>query len=373
MLKIKNSGIDEILSSEKPWVIYGAGEQFENLLNKYKERDIWNRIAYVVDKFKAGKTITMLRHKFDVISLEEFITKTDCDQLDFIITIEKYEEVLSELNRIDRLNGMNCYLWYGFLRVHTEKYLGKRIRLLPNKKYELPRKIHYCWFGGNPLSAEAVSCIDSWKRNNPGFEIVEWNEKNFDLTSNQYVKEAYEAGKYGFVSDYVRYAVMAQYGGFYFDVDVELLDSLEILVNQRGFISFESLNLLNSGSGFAAEADEPIMKALRDAYAGRTFRLSDSQYNETPCSVYETEYFRQLGVRIDDTYQNLDDFLIFPHEVFAPVNQYSGALELTANTMGIHHFSCSWFEKEKRLEWEERKQRVEIVNALLMEGWKNQK
>ncbi|MCD8000821.1 MAG: hypothetical protein LUH21_26755 [Clostridiales bacterium] len=366
---IKNIGMADLLASEKQWVIYGAGEQFENMLASYQEAEIWNRIAFVVDQYKAGKTITVLRHQFDVISLAEFIAKADCIQLELIITIEKYTEVIRELNGIDRLDGMNCFLWYGFLRVHTGKYYGKRIRFLPVKNYNIPRKIHYCWFGGKPPGAEAVHCIDSWKRNNPDYEIVEWNEKNFNTASNQYVKEAYEAGKYGFVSDYARHAVLAQFGGFYFDVDVELFSSLEPLRHQRGFISFESLNLLNSGSGFAAEADDPFAAALRDAYADRPFRLSGSRINETPCAVYETEYFKKLGVRIDDTYQSIEDFLILPHEVFAPVNQYSGALELTDNTMGIHHFACTWFEKEKRREWEDRKRSVEAVNTLLMKGW----
>ena len=87
----------------------------------------------------------------------------------------------------------------------------------------IPKKIHYCWFGGNPLSEGAKKYIETWKKYCPDYEIIEWNENNFDVTQNQYCKEAYEAKKWAFVSDYARFWILYKYGGIYFDTDVEVI------------------------------------------------------------------------------------------------------------------------------------------------------
>jgi len=133
------------------------------------------------------------------------------------------------------------------------------------------------------------------------------------------------------------------------------------------------LNLLNSGSGFAVQKGDPLVNGLRDAYTSRSFRLSDQNNNETPCSVYETDYFREQGVRIDDTFQKIGDFLILPHEFFAPVNQYNGAWELTGNTKGIHYFACSWFDRDMREEWDTRKEKMADLNQQIFMGWRAEK
>lgn len=85
----------------------------------------------------------------------------------------------------------------------------------------IPKIIHYCWFGGNPLPEDAKKYIESWRKYCPGYEIKEWNESNFDINCCDYVREAYEAKKWAFVSDYARFYILYQYGGLYFDTDVE--------------------------------------------------------------------------------------------------------------------------------------------------------
>ena len=87
----------------------------------------------------------------------------------------------------------------------------------------IPKIIHYCWFGGGPISPESRKCIESWKKYCPDYKIIEWNEQNFEISQNRYAQQAYEAKKYAFVSDYVRLAVLYRYGGIYLDTDVELV------------------------------------------------------------------------------------------------------------------------------------------------------
>ena len=103
----------------------------------------------------------------------------------------------------------------------------------------IPKVIHYCWFGGNPLPPLALKCIESWKTFLPGYEIKEWNESNFDVNSIAYTREAYEARKYAFVSDYARFHILYHHGGLYFDTDVELIRPIDDIVARGAFMGCE--------------------------------------------------------------------------------------------------------------------------------------
>ena len=109
-----------------------------------------------------------------------------------------------------------------------------------NKPLMIPKTIHYCWFGGNKLPKLAKRCIRSWRKYLPDYEIKEWNESNFDVNINPYVKEAYKVHRYAFMSDYARYWVLYHYGGVYFDTDVELLRSINQILKNGGYMSFET-------------------------------------------------------------------------------------------------------------------------------------
>ena len=103
----------------------------------------------------------------------------------------------------------------------------------------IPKIIHYCWFGGNPLPEDAKKYIESWRKYCPGYEIKEWNESNFDINCCDYVREAYEAKKWAFVSDYARFYILYQYGGLYFDTDVEMIRPLFSILQKGSFMGME--------------------------------------------------------------------------------------------------------------------------------------
>lgn len=104
----------------------------------------------------------------------------------------------------------------------------------------IPKIIHYIWFGGNPLPELAVKCIESWKKYCPDYEIMIWDERNFDVSVCAYTKEAYDAKKWAFVSDYVRLKALYEYGGIYMDTDVELVKSLDGFLHEKAFSGFET-------------------------------------------------------------------------------------------------------------------------------------
>ena len=205
----------------------------------------------------------------------------------------------------------------------------------------IPKIIHYCWFGGNPLPEEAQKCIDSWKTYCPDYEIIAWNEETFDITSNTYVKEAYEAKKFAFVTDYVRLYALIQYGGIYMDTDVEVVRSLDEFLKHQAFSGFESSNSIPTGL-MASEKDFPLFKQLLADYNNRHFLKEDGSFDMTTNTVVITNLCKHYGLVLNNQYQEIEGFALYPNDYFCPLENETGVLRKTENTAAIHWFAKSW-------------------------------
>ena len=214
----------------------------------------------------------------------------------------------------------------------------------------IPRVIHYCWFGGNPLPKLAEKCIKSWKKYCPDYRIVEWNESNFDIAAAPlYVRQAYEAKKWAFVSDYARLSILYENGGIYFDTDVELVKSPEALLAYSADFGFEDEVHVNTGLGFGAEQGCPILADMLADYQNIPFVLEDGSFDLTPCPVRNTEALVRHGLVCDNSRQLLPgNVAVFPTDWFRPLDYLTGVLKKTENTVSIHRYAASWYsEKEK--------------------------
>jgi len=152
----------------------------------------------------------------------------------------------------------------------------------------IPKTIHYCWFGGNPKPEIIEKCIASWKQFCPDWEIKEWNETNYDVTLHPYVKEAYEAKKWAFVSDVARLEIVQREGGVYMDTDVELLAPLDFAAECDAFYAFETNLNIASGLGFGTAAGHPSVAEMLASYDGRHF-LVNGKPDMSPCPAKNTE------------------------------------------------------------------------------------
>lgn len=211
----------------------------------------------------------------------------------------------------------------------------------------IPRKIHYIWFGGNPLPQEAKDCIASWKKYCPEYEIVRWDEANFDLGQNSYVEEAYRAKKWAFVSDYARLWILVNYGGVYMDTDVELLKPIDSMLNHRAFSGFESNNAIPTGI-MGCEKGYTLFRELLDDYDGRHFLRKDGTFDLKTNVVAITSYCLKKGLVLNNSYQVIDGFALYPSDWFCPKSHETGAINCTGNTVAIHHFSGSWMDESEK-------------------------
>ena len=206
----------------------------------------------------------------------------------------------------------------------------------------IPKIIHYCWVGGNPLPKSAKKCIKSWKKYCPDYKIIEWNESNYDFTKNQYMKEAFEAKKWGFVPDYARLDIIYEYGGVYLDVDVEIIKPLDSLLNYSGFAGFESNRFIALGLGFGAEPKNEIIKKLKDDYEQLHFLNDDGTYSYVASPHINTKTLEENGVKINGELQFIENFAFLPKEYLCPKNFVTGEMTKTKNTLSIHHYDGSW-------------------------------
>ena len=229
----------------------------------------------------------------------------------------------------------------------------------------IPKVIHYCWFGRGKLPKLAEMCIESWKKFCPDYEIVCHNEDNFDINQNRYAKEAYEAGKWAFVSDYVRLKVLYDEGGIYLDTDVELIRPLDELIAGGGYMGFDDNGLVSTGLGFACEKGNKLIGTLLADYDDISFVLSDGNYDMMPCPDRNTKTMIELGFDVKNKMQNFMGIQILPEDYLCPIKYYTGKKRITKNTYSIHHFSATWISSTaKRTLFVKRLIGVELYDKL---------
>ena len=188
----------------------------------------------------------------------------------------------------------------------------------------------------------AKKCIKSWQKYCPGYEIICWNEENFDINRNRYVKEAYEAKKWAFVSDYVRLWAVYKYGGIYLDTDVELIKPVEPLLEYGGYMGFDEKGIVATGLGFAAEAGSALIGEMLKDYETIPFILPGGEYDMTPCPDRNTAALKRLGMDTENKNQIFMGIKFLPREYLCPSDYYTGKTKITENTYSIHHYCASW-------------------------------
>lgn len=211
---------------------------------------------------------------------------------------------------------------------------------------DIPHIIHYCWFGKGKKNKLFYKCLESWKKYLPGWQIIEWNEDNFDISkSPQYVQEAYSVKKYAFVSDYCRIYALDKFGGVYFDTDLEVLRSFDDLLTGYEFVSgFESKRSLITAF-IACVPNNDIICEFLHSYIDRKFIKDDNSYDITPINVRFSKLAEEHGCDLDNnSKQEFDNgrAVVYPVDVFSGFDMDNWHIKVTENTRTVHHMSGSW-------------------------------
>ncbi|MDI6530310.1 capsular polysaccharide synthesis protein [Bacillus mycoides] len=214
---------------------------------------------------------------------------------------------------------------------------------------KIPRIIHYCWFGKGEKPIIVKKCIDSWKENLAGYEIIEWNEDNFDINCNLYVKEAYEYKKFAFVSDYVRVYALYKFGGIYLDTDVEVFKSFDDMLHHDSFWGFEQENYIAT-STIGATKGNVLIKMFLDSYEEKSFIKEDGKYDSLTNVAIISEILKNKGLQLNGKYQEISGIgAFYPQTYFSPYDYINCRKFITPNTYAMHHFYKSWLPPKARL------------------------
>lgn len=217
----------------------------------------------------------------------------------------------------------------------------------------IPKVIHYIWFGKNPLPKLTLKCIESWKKHCPNYEIKKWDENSFDFSENLYAKEAYNAKKWAFVSDYARLKILYNEGGIYLDTDMEILQNIDDLLFNNLFFGFESQNSIAAGI-IGAQKENAFILELLKIYKNRKFILKNSHFDTTPIVYFISNLLKKHGFKLDNSFQKTKQLSLYPSEFFYPKNNFTGKISLTLNSRTIHYYVGSWLDEKKRLDKQNR-------------------
>lgn len=339
--------LSKFQETAKSFYCFGAGKAFDNFMKEFAHFGLENHIKAIVDNNPTTSAKVVNNLCIPVISLNQMLNEingNDC----ILITTAAYEEVMEQLEKIEQLNNIRYYI-YSVMWIEQYDYDRMNIEV-PSllSKYnhiKIPKVIHYCWFGKKEMPRQYKEWMKSWKQHCPDYEIIEWNEDNYDIHKSRYMCQAYEMKKWAFVSDYARIDIINEYGGVYLDTDVELVKNIDEMLKNDAFCGFETYKYVNYGLGFGAKKCNSILSEIKEYYDNIDFLLEDGTLNQTVCPVIQTKIMKKHGLNCNGKFQELDDMTVYPSRVLCGMSPYSFRIERNlANTYAIHHFNGSWIE-----------------------------
>lgn len=340
MIKLGNMRTNEFKEklSTKSVICFCAGHGLKELCCIYPQ--LTGKILYVVDNYRHGEKIVLDSHEISILSMDE-IKENMHDTLGVITSLQFADEIIAQLDKVRACDGLEVFVPALFQAEDQGMALKK------GGKAIVPRKIHYFWFGRKAIPKQFQKNIESWERTCPDYEIVRWDESNYDYRKNPYMRQAYESEKWGFVPDYARLDVINTYGGIYLDTDVELIKPLDDLLQFKLFCGFEDLKMVNFGLGFGGTAENVILQEMMELYEEIDFIKPDKTMNLIPSPAYQTKILAKHGLIRNGNSQYHEDFVAFSSEFFSPINAY-GFGGITENTFSIHQYAATWFDVEQK-------------------------
>lgn len=341
--------------STKQIIAFGAGRKFKQFVSEFQ---LEKRIKFVIDNDinMQGTEIEINGVSIRVENIQMLLKLPTSGFIILITSAYSIAQIMEQLNKYNELDHVNCFsasLMQDNCNAETITYsTGKAL---------IPKVIHYFWFGKTPMNEKIHHCISSWKKYCPDYEIIRWDESNYDIKKNQYMYEAYNAKKWGFVPDYARLDIVGTYGGIYLDTDVEIIKSFDDLLYDSSFWGFANYNEVVAGIGFGSVAGNKLALQMRDYYDTQKFIKEDGSMDLRPCCDYQDEVLKNYGFVMNNKQQKINGNVLYPMEVFNP-NGLVGISDLyTENTHSIHWSTGSWESKKNIRDLNEGKNKLRFM------------
>lgn len=297
------------------------------------------------DQSKWAKDIKVGQRKIRICAPDILFTLGE--NVVVLINISRYADAFAQLEQMECTKMMSCYIIPVMCIINFHNNGGKGIIQTSNIP-AIPKKIHYMWLGGRNMPPGLQCCIDSWHKYCPDYEIIRWDESNYDVGKCIYMKQAYDNKKYGFVPDYARIDILYHYGGVYMDTDVELVRNLDDLLYQEAFCSVEKWQVINFGGCSGAVRGHPSLQPFLRAWEGREFIREDGTQDILSSGYVDTRVALDNGYVLNGRNQNVMGMNVYTYDYFHPYDYMSGKTETTDDTYAIHHFNGSWLDERSQ-------------------------
>lgn len=353
MINIENCSINDFekeIEEGKKIICFCAGQALIDLCKKYQFEE---SILYVVDNYKKDEMMLINDYQIPIVSVYD-VGEEIRKAIPIITSIKYVKEIICQLDTIPMFDDIGFYIPYIF----TEDKNGLSVEKLKREDDKhIPKIIHYCWFGKNEMPKKFQDNILSWKKYCPDYEIKRWDESNYDISKNKYMKQAYEKGKWGFVPDYARLDIINTYGGIYLDTDVEVLKEFDDLLSYDLFCGFENSQYIAFGLGFGGVGNNNLLCEMMKKYEEIEFLNADGSLNLVASPVYQTEVMENFGFIRNGQTQVKDNMIVLAPEYLAPINPM-GIGTPTINSYSIHQYAATWFDEKQMRE------KLEIMDSI---------
>ncbi len=351
----------EITERNQSIIIFGAGVigtvTVPAILRQYH---LLQRVLFYADNNRRQQEVKMIFSDWtvEIKSVEEL--ENIKSNAVIIMAVSRYAEVLNQLEQMTCTEDMICYLM-PMMCIHNFCNGTSRGAPLLEDRALIPKRIHYMWLGRKQIPANLQKCIDSWKKYCPDYEIIQWNEDNYDIAKHKYMQEAYENKAYGFVPDYARLDILYRHGGIYVDTDVEIKKSLDPLLKQEAFCGVEKWQVINFGGCSGAVKGNRMVKKFLENRENICYLDKDGKQNMTTCGFYDTEAAIKNGYQLNGMTQNVQGMNIYAYDYFHPYDYMSGISHTTEHTYSVHWFHGGWLDEKMKSANEEAVTRYERI------------
>lgn len=347
------SELKEKLQKADRIFIFGVGNRLGLFQEMFLDCNIKNKIRGVIDNSEKlkGNIIKIFNNRYIVCSLEEIMHNITEESIIIVTPDRVYRDICCQLEIQHIMDKCKVVcLTHTIAIEHDINSLNKNIDYVYlNDKQQIPKIIHYCWFGKNSIPDKYKNWMESWKKYCPDYEIIEWNESNYDIKKNKYMRQAYESQKWGSVPDYARIDIINTYGGIYLDTDVELIKNMDDLLYQNCFMGFQQDDLVNLGHGFGSKKDNDILCEMMEEYNKYNFILENGTLNMLPSPYYQTAVLERNGLKLNGEYQIIKGNAIYPEKMLCAKSIYTFVINTKPYTHAIHHFDGSWSDSSNKL------------------------
>lgn len=343
---IQNKNLQQLIEllKSREVLCFGTGNQGKRAALLFENWNVRNHLLGYIDNDpqKQGSDINIDGNSYHVYSLSDAMKKFDGKPILVLVTCLAYKSIFQQLQE----TCADCAWEYMAIDevADSELQISHYDAIIrESEKPLIPKKIHYAWLGGE-MPGNLKENIAHWKTLCPDYEFYEWNENNYDVTKNPYMKQTFKKKMWGFVPDYMRLDVIYEHGGIYLDTDIEMIKKPDALLYQNCFGCVDASLVMNLGSGFGAVPHHPMIRKLRDYYDDVSFVRNDGSIDDTSCNTHSHRVLKKYGVRIDDTLQNVGGMNIYPM-IIQGASQYTRTHRVTEQTFWVHYGNMSWFQK----------------------------